>query len=365
MSFPVTHFGKFYPPQMGGIETHLQQLCESLKYELPVRAVVAGVGLGRVDEVVNGVAVTRLSNYGHLASMPLVPGFFAEMTHVREGIVHVHVPNPIPTMATLACLNRTAKLVVTYHSDIVNQRALRYLIDPLVRRMLARADAIIATSPEYIESSSILRSFREKCAVIPLSVDVAARHRSVRGGAVDALRASALRPIVLTLGRLVPYKGIEYLIDAMSCVDAELWIAGEGPLRPALESRARFLGDRVRFLGRVEHAEEFYAASDVFVLPSVNRSEAFGMVQLEAMAFGKPVINTAINSGVPFASVDGVTGFTVPARDSSALGRAIHAILSDDELRTRLGAAAYARVRQLFDLPVMVESTLQLYRSLW
>lgn len=154
----------------------------------------------------------------------------------------------------------------------------------------------------------------------------------------------------------------------MSKVDAKLVIIGEGPLRAELEREAASNGTsgRVIFLGEIhDDLASYYHASDIFALPSCERSEAFGLVQLEAMACGRPVVNTRIDSGVPYASLDGVTGFTVEPRSSDAIAAALNRLLHDSELRTRMGRAARDRVVNEFAIGKMAARTLNLYTTVF
>jgi rhamnosyl/mannosyltransferase len=171
----------------------------------------------------------------------------------------------------------------------------------------------------------------------------------------------------LAVGRLVYYKGFEYLLRAMCHVRGTLLIVGEGPLRRKLESDARALGvsDRVFLVGEIQNDKTtpYYQAADVFVLPSIARSEAFGIVQLEAMASAKPVVNTLLDSGVPFVSLDGVTGFTVPPRDAMSLAAAINRLLEDPELCARYGAEGARRVRNEFNVTRMVDRVIEVYEE--
>jgi len=172
---------------------------------------------------------------------------------------------------------------------------------------------------------------------------------------------------VLAVGRLVYYKGFEVLIEAMAKVDGRLLLIGDGPLRAKLEGLAAALGiaDRVVFLGALQNRETvpFYHAADVFALPSIARSEAFGIVQIEAMAAGTPVVNTALDSGVPFVSRHEVTGLTVPPRDPDALSAALNRLLQDDQLRAGYGKAARLRARTHFSLEAMTSQTRRIYES--
>ena len=170
------------------------------------------------------------------------------------------------------------------------------------------------------------------------------------------------------VGRLCYYKGVEYLIEAMQWVNAKLLIVGDGELREKLEEMTVSLGleERVKFLGKVsnELLKYCYQICDVFVLPSVEPTEAFGLVQLEAMAYGKPVINTLLPTGVPFVSIDGKTGLTVEPRNSKALADAINKLLSDDELRKKFGIQARNRVVENFTVDKMNEKILKVYQEL-
>src|SRR5690242_11962994 len=196
------------------------------------------------------------------------------------------------------------------------------------------AACCIATPPDYIDTSPILSAVRKRCRVIPYGIrlDRFVVHRN----AIAAIRAKYGPRIVLAVGRLVYYKGFEYLIRAMRQIDGTLILIGDGPLRQGLERAAREMGigERVVFAGEIHNSRlaPYYHAADVFVLPSIARTEAFGIVQLEAMACGKPIVNTRLDSGVPFVSIDGLSGITVPPRDHVALGRAITVLLDDAEL---------------------------------
>lgn len=182
------------------------------------------------------------------------------------------------------------------------------------------------------------------------------------------LDISGTEKIVLFVGRLSYYNGVEYLIEAMQSVNAKLLIDGDGKSREKLENMTVSLGleERVKFLGKVsnELLKYCYQICDVFVLPSVEPTEAFGLVQLEAMAYGKPVINTLLPTGVPFVSIDGKTGLTVEPRNSKALADAINKLLSDDELRKKFGIQARNRVVENFTVDKMNEKILKVYQEL-
>jgi rhamnosyl/mannosyltransferase len=362
----VLHVGKFYPPHMGGIETHLQALCRELQKSIEVRVVVASDNGDALEETLEGVPVSRVPTRLAVASAPICPGMIAKIRRSDADLVHLHVPNPTAVLAYLAS-GRPRRLVFTYHSDMVRQKFLGALFEPFLHAALRRSAAIITTSPEYLRTSAVLARHRDRCHVIPLGIALE-DFEHCDSAAVAAIRQQYGDRLILSAGRLVYYKGLDYLIRAMRDVRGTLILIGDGPLRGPLGALASETGvsDRVHFLGRVDHAclVACYHAADVFALPSVARSEAFGIVQIEAMAAGTPVVNTRLDSGVPFVSVHEQTGLTVPPANAEALAQAINRLLDEPVWRRSLGRAGKLRARQEFSLEVMTSRTLALYESI-
>jgi glycosyltransferase involved in cell wall biosynthesis len=359
----VLHVGKFYPPYRGGMETHLQTLCQELAAEVDVEVLVSSEGRETVRETDGAVPVTRIGTAATFASASVNPGMARAIRRSAADVVHFHHPNPTGVLSYLAS-GRRGPLVVTYHSDIVRQRLLGAVFSPVLHRFLRRANAILATSPDYARSSPVLRRHAERVRIVPFGIRID-EFATADPKVVADLRARFGPRLVLGAGRLVYYKGFDYLLRAMRTVDARLVLIGDGPLRGALEAQAREAGvaDRVTFAGSVPDVAPWYHAADVFALPAIARSEAFGIVQLEAMAAGTPVVNTRLESGVPFVSRDGETGITVPPADADALAAALDRLLRDPDLRLRLGGAARERVRREFSLERMVADTLAVYRE--
>jgi rhamnosyl/mannosyltransferase len=357
----VLHVGKFYPPVHGGMETHLQAICVGLRQYVDVRVLVANTGRTTTVDRVDDLTVTRSASLGTLAGTSVCPTMVSAIRRSDADVVHIHHPNPTAALAYLASGHR-GPLVVTYHSDIIRQRRLAAMIAPLINGMLGRAAAIVCSSPHYIESSPVLRPYASRCHVLPYAIPVEDYER-VDQVAVARIRKRYGARLVLGVGRYVGYKGFEYLVAAMRHVDGTLVLVGDGPERDHLAHLASEYGiaDRVHLVVGVRDAAPFYHAADVFVLPSIGRNESFGLVQLEAMASGTPVVNTAIDSGVPYVSRHEVTGLTVPPAEVNALASAITTLLANPDLRARYGAAGRRRVAETFGMRAMVEGTAELY----
>lgn len=361
----VLQVGKFYPPHMGGIETHLQALCGALRDSVDLRVVVASDDSGSLCEVIDGVPVSRVPTKLTLFSTPLCPGMVREIRRCDADIVHLHLPNPTAVLAFLTSGHR-GRLVVTYHSDTVRQKILGPMFEPCLHALLRRASAIIATSPDYRRTSAVLSRYPDRCHVIPYGIALEQFERC-DSAKVAQIRRQYGERLVVSVGRLVYYKGFEYLIRAMAQVRGTLLIVGDGPLRARLERLAAELGvrERVVFTGEIQNEEivPFYHAADVFALASIARSEAFGIVQIEAMAAGIPVVNTSLDSGVPFVSRHDETGLTVPPQDPEALAAALNRLLDDEDLRASFGRAARRRACQEFSVGTMLARTVDLYEE--
>ena len=360
----VLHVGKYYPPYMGGIETHLETLSQGIQPAVDLHVVVANTDRETVVDEVDGVEVTRLGTWFNLSGAPISPGLVGAIRRLDPDIVHMHLPHPAAALAYLASGHR-GKLVVSYHSDIIRQRMLGRAFEPILHRLLRRADAIVVATERHIDTSPILVDYRDRCRLIPYGISLE-RFTALDDHKVDEIRARYGPNVVLTVGRQIYYKGFEHLIAAMQHVDGHLLLIGEGPLASQLKALTQELGvtGKVTFVGRCDDIVPYYVAADVFVLPSVARSEAFGIVQIEAMACGTPVVNTNLDSGVPWVSRHGETGLTVEPGNVGELGDAIRTLLADPARRQELGAAARARAWAEFRDRVMIRRTLDLYAEL-
>lgn len=361
--------GKYYPPFHGGIETLTRLWCEGFaRRGAEVTCIACNDGPATVRESLGGVRIERYARYGSAFSLALCPGYLRGARREAD-IVHLHFPNPLADLAVLLA-RRPTPLVVTYHSEIVRQKAAVRLYAPLMHWLLRRAQRIVVATPPQLAFADTLVPYRARCEVIPFGLDLAPfETRPAPSPAVEAARAAAAgQPILLHIGRLVGYKGQRYLIEALRFTAGVAWIVGTGPLRQELEEVARRakVSHRVRFWGEASDAElpALLHACDVFVLPSITPNEAFGLVQIEAMACGKPVVSCQISSGVPYVNQDHVTGLVVSPSDANALAQAIDRLTSDPALARRLGDAGRLRARTEFSLDVMVGRYWTLFRRL-
>lgn len=369
----VLHLGKF--DSFGGIERHVQAL---------LRGLVARGGVDVVNLVSGSDPVTdehheyayptvRAASHGVIASVAISPSLprLARQLHrkYRFDIVHLHFPDPLGLLAA-SLLPRDVARVVSWHSDIVRQRLALAFYGPLARRFLRASDAIIGATPLHFSASTqIPRDIDDtRRFVVPYGFEPS--HWSMTAAATNRLqnllREKDGRFAVFALGRHVYYKGFDVLIEAMRDVDGVLWLGGTGPLTARLSRQARAAGiaDRVKFVGNVPHAElpAYYEACDVFCLPSTERSEAFGLVQLEAMYFRRPVIATALGTGVEWVNQTGITGLLVPPNDAPALSQALRQLSSNALMRTNMGTAGHQRVLEHFSSDRMVDLILAVYQ---
>lgn len=382
----VCHLGKFYPPATGGIETHVRALARAqaeLGADVRVLCVNHQDRRGRdvtwesfadtptVEERDGPVRVTRLGRRASLARLDLCPGLLAEFAGLGRDaydVLHLHAPNPTMLLA-LATLRPRAPLVVTYHSDVVKQRALRLAMRPFEHAVYRRAAVLLADSPPYPDGSPLLGRYREKVDVLPLGLDLTPYLRPSEAALAHAreLRDRHGEPLWLAVGRLVYYKGLHNAIRALPRVPGKLLVIGHGPIEAELRRLAREVGvaERVVWRGRASEDElaGAYHAAAALMFPSNARSEAFGLVQVEAMASGCPVLNCAIpHSGVAWVSPHEETGLTVPMDDPEALAAAANRLLREPGLCERLGRQARERASREFDRRTMAARSLEIYR---
>ena len=359
----ILQVNKLYYPWIGGIESVAKTAAERLCGETDMRVLVCRPKGRGIRERINGVEVIRAGSFGIKFSMPISFSFpFLVRRYAKDAdVLILHDPFPLGDLAVLLS-GFKGKVIVWWHSDIVRQKRLARLIKPVINGILRRADAVFTTTEGYIGGSAYLPPFRDKCRIVPYGLEPK-KYLEARLTPILSERAAAKdSKKLLFVGRLVYYKGVGVLIDAFMRVNGgELFIVGKGSDEEALRAQAKPLGGRVHFLGTLsdDDLRSAFADCDIFVLPSVEKSEAFGIVQLEAMIYGKPVINTDLDTSVPLVSLDGETGLTVKAGDAKELAEAMNRLVGDDELCERLGNAARERVLKEFTTDTMIERVKQ------
>ena len=376
----ILQLGKFYPIR-GGVEKVMWDLTRGLSGRGVdcdmLCAMLSGDGFDEADAPLvedgpqeRGVrAVIRFNDHGRVICVKSMAKVAATMLspamvfwlrrHAREyDIIHVHHPDPMACLA-LWLSGYKGRVILHWHSDILKQKGLLTLYRPLQKWLVRRAEKIVGTTPVYVAQSPDLQSAQHKATYLPIGIE-----DSIRNGA-QARNADGIT--VFSLGRLVEYKGFKYLIEAAALLpeNYHVLIAGKGPLKEELQSQIDAVAPgRVELLGFVSdaRARELYNACDVFVLSSVMKTEAFGIVQLEAMSCGKPVIATHIpGSGTDWVNEDGVSGKNVPSCDAKALAEAIMDVCGEGYEDFSQGART--RYEKLFTFDRMVEGALKIYEN--
>jgi rhamnosyl/mannosyltransferase len=258
--------------------------------------------------------------------------------------------------------------VVTYHADIIKQKVFVPLYKPILELLFNKVGKVIFSAEENMVSCSLVSGYRQKCVVIPFGIEMDSfRLLDEDLQEVGLLRQGIEGPLILFVGAARYYKGIDVLLKSMAAAKGSLLMAGRGTDAPSLKRMAADLGilDRVQFCGEIAHSKLriLLNAADIFVLPSIDRCETFGIGQLEAMACSKPVVSTDLPTGVRSVNRHGITGFVVPPGESAALANALNELGSNPSLCSEFGRAGRRRVEQEFSADKMVSNVLEVYHE--
>lgn len=367
----ILQLGKFYPIQ-GGVEKVMFDLLDGMsKQGITCDMLCANAYVGQSLRIIqhndNSQIISTSTLCKKFATM-ISPQMVVELRKICSNydIIHVHHPDPMAALA-LFFSGYKGKVVLHWHSDILKQKKLLMFFMPFQKWLIKRADVIVGTTPIYIAQSPHLQTVQEKCTYIPIGIEKVTDNKE-RTEAIKEKYSD--KKIIFSLGRLVSYKGFEYLVDAANYLpdNCIVLIGGAGPLINALQEQIAdcHLQEKVVLLGRVsdEDLPSYYAACDLYCLSSVMKTEAFAIVQLEAMSFGKPIVATNIpESGVSWVNAHQESGLNVPIKDGKALADAIIEILADNELYEKLSNGAKKRFNHLFQKEKMIETCLDIYKN--
>jgi len=367
----ILHLGKYYPPHKGGIEKTTQDIVEGLNSN-GINCDVIALS-DKANRLINDGKQYKI--YFENSNLKAFSGSFS-FDYVRRlkkianeyDIIHVHFPNPIAGLALLYA-KPNAKIVIHWHSDIINKPILYFFYAPLEKRVLKIASEILVTSPNYLEKSKPLKRYNNKCKLLPSCCDPVQKRDGLKLRFEKEINKSTTT--IFSLGRLVPYKGFGYLIESAKYLDDnyKIYIGGDGPLYKKLESQIRKnkLQKKVILLGRLTDNEvtDYYNLCDIFCLPSIEKSEAFGLVQCEAFSVGKPVVSTMIEgSGVSWVNQDNITGKTVLPKSGKAIADAIKEIGQNPDLKMRMSQNAIKRYQESFRKEIMIDQIIKYYKNL-
>lgn len=371
MGLRIVQVCPYFHPHLGGVESHVLELSRELQRRGHEVAVVTSNSNGAAPrEEYLGIPVVRVKPLVTWLTSPVAPGITRALEGLAHDVVHAHSPPPLSSYYASRATRRSGRpLVITYHCDLELPRAIGLLITALYRRTLeattlARAATVIVTSRTYAATSRT--AWRQNPQVIPMAVDARWFNPKVEPGDVRGRYGLGPGPLVLFVGRLVRHKGIENFLEAARLVPEAQWVVvGEGPWRGRLGEYARALGAaNVRFLGRVPQGDlpRIYATSDLLVLPSVSRLEAFGTVALEAMASGRPVVLSDI-PGVREVITHGTEGLLFEPLNAEDLARKVRVLLEDEEKRQRMGTLGRRKVEESYSMERVAAQVEEVYRG--
>jgi rhamnosyl/mannosyltransferase len=366
----ILHIYKDYYPVLGGIENHIRIVAEAQAARgHDVTVLVSNPQRRTIELALNGVRVIKASRWATVASTPVSPALFVQAARLRADIAHLHFPHPPGEVANLM-FHPAKRTVISYHSDVVRQASILRFYRPILKRVLQRAEAIIVGSPP-MRSSDYLAQHQAKVHLVPYGIPLdrfltpPSNHDLARVRSAYAIDSSL--PLLLFVGRLRYYKGLDVLINALPDLAARVLIVGIGPMMDEWQALAkeRNVTDKIAWLGEVPDADLpwLYRLADLFVLPATHTSEAFGLVQVEAMASGLPVICTELGTGTSWVNRHEQTGLVIPPRDAHVLADATNQLLSHPDRRRAMGEAARQRALE-FSVENMIERMLAIYESL-
>jgi glycosyltransferase involved in cell wall biosynthesis len=365
----VLHVYKsYYPEATGGIETYIDHLTNEISKK--------GVENHLLTTTKSSKAYTKKLGQLHVHYFPALLEFaatpisFSLLRNARAlmkqfDLIHFHLPWPCGDLVSLLCPKRIPS-VVTYHSDIIRQKKLKYIYAPLMHVFLRRMNVILPTSENYVKTSVVLKRYVDKCHVVPIGIHDSL-NKPLNAEKLDHWKKKVGENFLFFLGVLRYYKGLDYLLEAMVDTDIPLVIAGSGPEKEKLIKKAKDLKlTNVIFVGYVDEVDKgiLFQLSKAVVIPSQFRSEAFCISLAEGLMYGKPLISTELGTGTSFVNKDKVTGFVVQPMNVSELKAAILSLFADEKQYEAFSKAARGRYLEHFTVESMAESVFEVYQRL-
>lgn len=375
----IIHLSKYYKPYFGGMESVVADIAEGLVIKGHEQTVITSYSKNddlnvEFDTKIKGVKVLRCKEYGNFASTSISFDYLKKtFTSIDKSIVHIHLPNPLSNLGVFIAYilgKRPKGIVLHWQSDIIKQKFLFTLYKPLLSFLLKISNVIIVTSQNYLEGSVQLKKYKHKCRVIPIGID---KLPPCNKSSIDEIKKKFNnKKIVFSLGRHIYYKGFEYLIHAVHRLNRDDTVFVIGGIGPDTEKYSRLidqlgLNGKIFLVGKIPSHQltDYFHAADVFCFPSVEKSEAFGVVQLEAMSVGTPVLSTSIEgSGVPWVNKHLESGLICQPKSADLLAISLDEILNDPMLHNKLCAGAEQRFNDIFTKELMLNSILQIYTEL-
>ncbi len=379
----ILHIGKYYPPFSGGIENFMANLLPKLASEkTQIHALVHNHQwhLTAEEQLYHQVRVIRIPSYGRILFAPVSPLFgfylYREIKTFQPDIIHIHMPNTSAFWLLLLTAAKKIPWVIHWHSDVVSTHlstafALAYkLYQPFEQGLLRQAKKIIVTSPHYLQSSPALKKWQTKAEIIPLGIDPEPYKITPQAKQMAQQYWHHSPYKLLAIGRLSYYKGHQYLIRAMQHIkQAQLIIIGQGEEYDSLKQLIEQLKlqNKVQLAGKLDdqllHA--LLHSCDVFCLSSIERTEAFGLVLLEAMSHGKPLmVSNLPGSGMTWVCQDQQTGIFTEPMDSDDISQKLQQLLANKEQLQHYGQQGFARLQQTFSLQTITDKTYALYQQI-
>jgi len=369
----ILQFGKFYPPVFGGIENVMYEITTGLnsKSDIECDVLCSNDNNSFLITKVSDYKIIRTKSYGKYFSTSLSPQLITKLREIQSNydIINVHFPDPMAAIA-LYVVRPKAKIVIHWHSDIIKQRLLLKLFYPLQSWVVNRADLVLGATKTHIAGSDEYSRIKKKSKIIPYPFDSSALKENINNTLLKTLQQKfSNKAVIFSIGRLVYYKGFEYLIEAaLNLNDSHvILIAGDGPLKKELQDQINKnnLNGKVILLGSIPYKDlsAYYQLCNIFCLPSIFRSEMFGIVQLEAMSFGKPVISTKLDrSGVCNVNVNGETGMCVEIKSPIQISSAVKDIM---RYKYELYSSnCIKRVEAVYKKEIVIDNIIDAYNDL-